>query len=213
MKIYSYVVKSDSGFAPNPFWRYCTLATCKPAIRRIAKKGDWVIGTGSVKNVGSNRLIYAMKVTEVMYLQDYGHDKRFAKKIPGKGIRRRIGDNIHYRDKEGIIRQRFPSVHSYPDREDLKSKCHDLKGKNVLISQSGNFYYFGRNAPKIPESLLCLIKRGPSHKCNFSQDVINEFLRLIQEKKLGINGYPCGYSEQRKSCIDRKDKCKSRSRK
>jgi len=212
MKIYSYVVKSDSGFAPNPFWGYCTLATCKPVIRRTAKKGDWVIGTGSVKNVGHNKLIYAMKVTEVMPLEDYWDDKRFAKKKPGKRIKESVGDNIYYRDEEGIG-QHFPSIHSYSDREDLKSKCHDLKGKNVLISQSGNFYYFGRNAPKIPESLLCLIKRGPSHKCNFPQDVVNEFLRWTQEKKLGINGYPCGYSEQRKSCIERKDKYKSRSRK
>jgi Nucleotide modification associated domain 2 len=30
MKVYSYVVRCDTGFAPNPFWGYCTLAACTP---------------------------------------------------------------------------------------------------------------------------------------------------------------------------------------
>ena len=47
MTIYSYVVARDYGFAPNPFYGCCTLATCKPIIRRMAQVGDWVIGTGS----------------------------------------------------------------------------------------------------------------------------------------------------------------------
>jgi hypothetical protein len=43
MKLYSYVVTHDTGFSPNPFWGCCTLADCKPAIRRTAKIGDWVV--------------------------------------------------------------------------------------------------------------------------------------------------------------------------
>ncbi|WP_225761747.1 hypothetical protein [Acinetobacter sp. Marseille-P8610] len=34
MKIFSYVVSRDFGFAPNPFFNFCTLATCKPKIRK-----------------------------------------------------------------------------------------------------------------------------------------------------------------------------------
>lgn len=44
LKLYSYVVARDFGFAPNPFHGYCTLATCKPDIRATASVGDWVIG-------------------------------------------------------------------------------------------------------------------------------------------------------------------------
>ena len=40
-RIYSYVVRYDSGFAPNPFYGYCTLATCKPDIRG---RGGWRLG-------------------------------------------------------------------------------------------------------------------------------------------------------------------------
>ena len=62
MRLFTYIIVHDTGFAPNPFWRYCTLACCKPVIRRTAAKGDWIVGI-SPKNSG-NRLIYAMKVTE-----------------------------------------------------------------------------------------------------------------------------------------------------
>ncbi len=191
----------DTGFAPNPFWEYCTLATCKPRIRRRAEVGDWIIGTGSVRNIGQNKLVYAMKVTETMTLEDYGSDSRFRKKIPSKGTKQEIGDNIYYRDKDGYVRQRFPSLHSYPIGENPEIKRHDLSGKNVLISRSGNFYYFGRKGPAIPEQLSCLTKKGPGCKCNFSQHVIDRFLRWIEGKTSGINGDPCDYPTPRKGCI------------
>ncbi len=56
MKIYSYVVRYDAGFAPNPFGEFSTLATCKPRIRKKIQVGDWVIGTGSVENVGNEKI-------------------------------------------------------------------------------------------------------------------------------------------------------------
>jgi hypothetical protein len=34
----------DTGFAPNPFHDFLTLATCKPDIRKKAQIGDWVLG-------------------------------------------------------------------------------------------------------------------------------------------------------------------------
>ena len=48
MKIYSYIVKRDYGFAPNPFYGYCTLATCKPVIRKHAEIGDIIVGIGKI---------------------------------------------------------------------------------------------------------------------------------------------------------------------
>ena len=63
-RIYSYVVRYDSGFAPNPFYGFCTLATCKPDIRRAANVGDWIVGSGSndrsIRRGG--HLVYAMQV-------------------------------------------------------------------------------------------------------------------------------------------------------
>ena len=44
MKLFSYIITHDIGFAPNPFFGYCTLANCKPVIRRTSKIGDWIVG-------------------------------------------------------------------------------------------------------------------------------------------------------------------------
>ena len=38
MTLYSYTVAADTGFAPNPFHGFCTLACCKPGIRRTAQE-------------------------------------------------------------------------------------------------------------------------------------------------------------------------------
>ena len=94
MKLYSYVVKVATGFAPNPFWEYCTLACCKPNIRKSANAGDWVIGTGAVSNICSIKFVYAMKVTEKLTFEEYSQDKRFQCKIPTKGQMEERGDSI-----------------------------------------------------------------------------------------------------------------------
>ena len=58
--LYLYVVDRDFGFAPNPFHGVCTLATCKPKIRKFAKVGDWIIarhGKGIIV-VSNNQSMY-----------------------------------------------------------------------------------------------------------------------------------------------------------
>lgn len=62
MRVFSYVVVSDSGFAPNPFHGTCTLASCKPLIRRSAKSGDLIVGMSS----RCERVVYAMRVGSVL---------------------------------------------------------------------------------------------------------------------------------------------------
>ena len=104
-RIYSYVVRYDSGFAPNPFYGYCTLATCKPDIRRWAEVGDWVVGSAS-NNRSTKRgghLVYAMRVTETTTFDDYATDARFEAKKPFRmGSRKQsCGDNIYFRDTLG----------------------------------------------------------------------------------------------------------------
>ena len=84
MKLYSYVVATDCGFAPNPFYDFCTLATCKPDIRERATVGDWVIGTGSgaKEKQRNGYLVFAMRVTETMSFDEYWKDIRFCNKRP-----------------------------------------------------------------------------------------------------------------------------------
>ena len=80
MKLCSYVVMIDSGFAPNPFWRYCTLAACTPNHMRLGlEPGDWILGNRSDHE---HRLIYAMQVDERLCLDCYYQNPRFVRKRP-----------------------------------------------------------------------------------------------------------------------------------
>ena len=81
MRLCSYVVKSDTGLAPNPFWGYCTLAVCTPNHMGIrAQRGDWFIGITAIDR--GNRLVFAMQVAEVLPFERYYSDPRFDKKKP-----------------------------------------------------------------------------------------------------------------------------------
>ncbi|MBU1062206.1 MAG: hypothetical protein KJ957_07935 [Candidatus Omnitrophica bacterium] len=184
MKLYIYVVTHDAGFAPNPFWDYCTLATCKPTIRRCASVGDWVAGMGSMRNVGHGKLIYAMKISEILPFLDYDADLRFNKKKPNASgiIEERCGDNIYYKTPNNEWKQR-ESNHK------MKHMERDLKGRNVLIA--GHFYYFGKDAVKVPQEYNSLVPKGRGHLCNFDAVLVNDFLTWLQKTfKTGIHGKP-----------------------
>lgn len=155
-RISSYVVRYDSGFAPNPFYGYCTLATCKPNIRRSANIGDWVIGSGSndrTIRLGGH-LVYAMRVTEAMTFDEYSVDPRFECKKPYRyGCRKQsCGDNIYFRAAPGGAWQQRDSFHSRPDGS-LNSEhiTRDTGVNRVLISN--DFVYFGGEGPEFPRDL------------------------------------------------------------
>lgn len=194
MAVYSYVIARDYGFAPNPFHGYCTLATCKHVIRRVAQVGDWVIGTGSARYGRTGHLICAMRVTEVLSFDEYWADPRFALKRPDlTGSRMRaFGDNIYHRDPDGNWIQE-DSHHSLPGGEVNRVNLDDdTKTDRVLISDE--FWYFGASAPLIPERFrgagannICALR---GHKKNFAADLADEFLEWVQEHERGCIGRP-----------------------
>ena len=102
-RLFTYTIPVDDGAAPNPFHGMCSLAICKPGIRRVAKPDDWVAGLGS-KNAPSGdlsgHLVYAMRVEEVMSMQDYNIDAstRWPHRIPNVqsfALQDRLGDCIY----------------------------------------------------------------------------------------------------------------------
>ena len=113
MTLYSYTIATDSGFAPNPFHGLCTLACCKPGIRRTAQEGDYVVGIGP-KKFGS-RIVYAMLVTETVAFDDYWHDKRFRTKRPkiDGGGEKALGDNIYHLGRAGQRQLFWPLCANY----------------------------------------------------------------------------------------------------
>ena len=193
VKIYSYVLRFDDGAAPNPFWGWCTLTICKPYIRKMAKDGDWIIGTGS-KNTClkdgfvydlSDTLVYAMKVTRSISLEKYDeHCKKYIPgkipKWPSKDFRRLVGDSvIDFKNKKQPSRL---SVHNLPNMNPLlvaKLRETDLKGKNALLSN--HFYYFGEEPRTIPIEMQALIKKGRGHKILRDGNLIKKFEDWISQ--------------------------------
>ena len=183
-QVFSYVVTDDSGFAPNPYGGVLTLATCKPIIRRVARAGDWLLGTGSVASVGSGRVVFAARVSEVLPIEDYATDPRFLCKRPSLSGERwmRNGDNIYTKDSDGAWKQRRNLHHGAGDM------AHDVSGVNVLVCDL--FWYFGRSAPSIPAHLRDFVKRGPGHKRIALRERVLVFLRWLRSLPSGIQGSP-----------------------
>ena len=190
--LFSYVVARDYGFAPNPFHGYCTLATCKPDIRKAASLGDWIIGTGSKKNSLSRHMVYAMCVSEAMSFNDYWRDLRFLCKRPDmySNVSRAFGDNIYHRGDSGNWDQ-LDSHHSYGDKTpNYANITRDTKTDRVLVSD--DFIYWGGAGPKIPLfSGYDVCKNGQGHKRNFTADVIDELIGWIRSfDEVGYVGDP-----------------------
>lgn len=153
MRLYSYKVRYDVGFAPNPFHGVCTLATCKPRIRAAASVGDWVFGVGSVGQATLGRLVFGMQIEEKMTFDEYWADDRFqCKKVDRHGsLKYRYGDNVYHRDKSGLWVQadcRHSLEHGRPNTDHIH---RDTSSDAVLISK--RFSYFGGEGPAIPQTL------------------------------------------------------------
>lgn len=187
LNLFSYVVRRDYGFAPNPFPPFCTLATCKPIIRNIANINDWVIGTGSTaeKSPFKNKLIYAMKVTQKMTYDDYWNnpDFQYKKAVMNGSLRQQYGDNIYHHDAAHQQYIQENSHHSLAGGIVNKLNYNrDLTSQYVLVSDY--YWYFGKSAVLLPFEFEKLIKRGPGFKKIDEKNcsaIIREFILWIEQ--------------------------------
>ena len=195
MSLHSYVVRYDSGFAPNPFYGYCTLATCKPKIRANAKIGDWIVGSGSGDRTvhRAGHLVYAMRITEALSWDEYSSDPRFRAKQPSRrGSRKQTcGDNIYFRAGQGAPWQQRDSFHSHNDGTANQDHINRDTGVNRILI-SNDFIYLGGEGPLIPDQLrdhtgrpLC--KGGIGHSKFEDPQLIDALLAWI--RSLGHNGF------------------------
>lgn len=181
--LYIYVVERDFGFAPNPFHGCCTLATCKPRIRKFAKVGDWVMGVGGRRLNATGKCVYLMKVSEVSTFDEYWLDKRFAVKKPHRNgsLVMMVGDNIYHQDNVTNKWLQEDSHHSNPDGSpNIENLQIDTGATNVLISFY--FYYFGSSAPNIDlESIGYKNGRG-YRKMSFNSEAVVNFVQHIESE-------------------------------
>jgi hypothetical protein len=192
MKLYSYIVTHDTGFSPNPFWGCCTLADCKPTIRRTAEVGGWIVGLSP--KASGNRIVFAMEVNEILDYEHYYHDQRFADKIPDFTKEKVIynsGDNIYKPLPSGGFQQ-LRSMHFIREQENPETMAHDLGGVNVLVAK--RFHYFGASGPKLPLRLEDL-KVGRAHKNRFSRETITDFLQFISSYTQGVSAPPTNWPD------------------
>ncbi|BDI29088.1 hypothetical protein CCAX7_11390 [Capsulimonas corticalis] len=184
MRIHSYVLDHDYGFAPNPFHGFCTLATCKPKIRQVAEVGDYVIGTGCAKRHRTGYLIYYMVIEEIITYDEYWGDTRFQRKRPNlRGSKMQaFGDNIYHLDLGTGLWVQENSFHSLKDGSINNINLQDdTKSINVLVAS--DFAYWGGSGPLIPSAFrnfqgydICA-KRG--HKNRFPDALVQAYTKWL----------------------------------
>ena len=196
MRLFSYVVVRDYGFAPNPFYGACTLATCKPRIRRTAAVGDWVIGTGSKGRGREGSLVYVMCVSQTMTFDEYWTDPRFLRKRPNlKGsVKQAYGDNIYFKDENDLWQQQDSHHSRTGGIPNCRNVRHDTSVDRILVGDE--YVYWGGEGPKISQKFrdydgkdIC--KAGPGHKCDFTTNLIKEFIQWVCSRdEHGCRGKP-----------------------
>lgn len=202
MRLFSYVIARDFGFAPNPFYRVCTLATCKPKIRATAKEGDWILATGSKNYNLEGRLVYAMQVDEVLTFDEYWNSPRFQEKKPllNGSRKQRYGDNIYHRDTADGKWVQANSHHSFPNGAPNPANVNRDTGTTDRVLVGSQYVYWGGSGPKVPsrlrrnESDICCTTQG--HKCRFPDDLVHEVISWIESEGLiGFAGAPAEFPE------------------
>lgn len=191
-KLYTYVVARDYGFAPNPFYGMCTLATCKPDIRRTALIGDIIVGVGRAPN--NHRLVYWMRVSDAITYDDYWFSERYKCKKPMMqgSLKQAYGDNIYHSDGNGGWIQ-AQSHHSFEDGTPNQLNIDsDTKTTRMLIGVE--FAYWGGDGPVIPSKLRDMCG-GRGHRCRFTISRRDKFLNWLSTLgDRGCQGLPGKWS-------------------
>lgn len=200
----TYRLNHDLGFAPNPFFGWCTLACCMTQIRKYAAEGDIIIGmAGSDKKQGLGRihpqLIFWMRVDQTMTFDDYWNDLRFVNKrpeIPGPKIRM-VGDRT-YRHESGQVGWQFDiSMHFVPGAKQRNGGhvTKDTSVDRVLVGE--RFTYWGDSGPPVPPHLIGLFPIR-NQKCPPDGPLLAELHQLSDvTHPRGVCGDPADWANPR----------------
>ena len=190
MKLISYKIKSDKGFAPNPYFGCLTLATCKPAIRRSENTnvGDWIVGWTCASSklystpVGREKLVFLAKISKIISIAQYWEEYPQKRPDQNKGLNfpEFYGDNIYKPNSECSFG--FEKVDSKFHCKESNKKT-DVGGRNVIICNE--FYYFSAaNALEVPINIkkdFNQVLRG--HKIFENISEIEDFIKYVKSNK------------------------------
>ena len=191
----------DSGFAPNPYFDLCTLAACTPNHMRsradiedviVGVESDALITKRTLKGIGDDRrrVVYWMRITKRMTLDQYYRDPKFDKKKYRAGsYAERCGDNVYFLDDKQ--ERSFLPGHAHDN--DQKLFDQDWNGDRVFISN--DYYYFGSMGMPIPPEFECMYPAGqgikyPENSVLIDDALIKEFDNKVFQyaDNLGGNG-------------------------
>lgn len=185
-RLFTYKVKTDRGSAPNPYFGVCTLAICKPRIRKHAKPGDLVVGFGcrSRADPGEEfRVVYAMQVEDVLPWRTYIDRCRtvLRGKIPDRSSPERyVGDCI-YVLKDGAIAHEPLQCGSGHNAESFSRDVES--GENVLVAR--RYWYFGGGDVErlvVSGQLRALSPFGMGHQVEKNKSLIGDFLKWFNDE-------------------------------
>lgn len=199
-RLYTYIVRVDSGLAPNPFWGWCTLAVCTPNHQGSAvRPGDWIAGF-SPKGTGY-RFVYAMEVSERIHMQDYFKDSRFQAKKPKMqgNWKQRCGDNIY-----DYVHGQWVALPN-PYHEGLEEQ--DTQNPFVFVGRK--YWYLGRERAVTPPQFLPMIG-GRGARVNHPPTLAEQFKVWVQSSfKAGITAMPLD-SEPSTGCRQAEKSCNTK---
>lgn len=153
MQVWTYVISSDDGSAPNFEQPFVTLAICKPRIRRQARPGQLVLAfNGARLHPEPHSVRWAGIIREVIPLGAYWADRRFRNKRPDRSS---VPDNI-YRPSRGDLEQVKNPIHS------AWNVTTDVGGANALVFD--DCWYFDGAAPTAPQEFGLWMLRGRRHE-------------------------------------------------
>jgi len=157
----TYRLDHDLGFAPNPYFGWCSLACCMPTIRKHAAVGDIIVGIAGSNMRGLGRihpqLVYWMRVEEALTFDQYWHDPRFVMKRPritGPKMHM-VGDRTYRHEPQARDWSFELSMHYLPDAGQGALGGHvekDTKVDRLLVGRE--FTYWGGAGPRVPDHLL-----------------------------------------------------------
>lgn len=214
--LFSYVVATDSGFAPNPFFGVCTLACCKPAIRRAIggrllrqsgradiaelRKADpcyiraqniWVVGlAGSeLRDRPRRSVVYVMQVTDVLDFESYYREfpqKRPVRRLPATSADPAWHGDAIYTGNDPATARQLAPSAHSKGDDEDEGNKWHDLGGRYVLV-SDHFVYFGPDAPYLP--IEGKLHRGRGHRSNHSPEAIAELEELLNREWAELLGH------------------------
>ena len=108
-KIFCYKIKAQNRDSPCFQDGLASLSTCRPKMRKKAKRGDLVIGIGSKRGGNNGKLLSMMKISDIIASKDYFNSEQATKYESRR-------DCVYYAFPDGVVlysSNLYPGFHNF----------------------------------------------------------------------------------------------------